>query len=170
MAIKDIDKCIWCDQTFGAHSGVYCPSPFEKHRFVQQGTLTLGDFSNGTKLEYNGNTCSIVGTIICVHHDSVLMGWVYGQDNIPSYACPAVHNKLIQPPYTHGASVSKDLKVKRVISTTATPALVAQQHIQPAGMKCAIPSCQTYCDYAEPNQADGTFICYPCRKRPSYMR
>jgi hypothetical protein len=164
------DMCIWCDQTYGAHFGIQCPLPFDRHCFVQQGTMTLGQFSSGTQLEYQGNTCLVVGTIICVHHDSVLMGWVYGRDMIPSYACPAMLNKLIQPPYTHGASISKDLKVKRVISTTATPTLVAQQHIQSAGLTCSSRFCKTFVPMAEPNQPDGSFVCYNCRQRPACMR
>lgn len=35
---------------------------------------------------------------------------------------------------------------------------------QPDGMFCC--KCQSFYDYAEPNQVDGTLICYSCRNRP----
>jgi hypothetical protein len=165
-----IAMCIWCDQDYGAHFGPHCPTPFDKHLFVKQGTMKLGDFSSGVKVEYSNPTFdSVVGTIICVHPASVLMGWT-AQDNIPSYAHTAVHHKLIQPPYTHGYTVSRELLVKRVISTTATPTLVAQQHIQSAGLTCSSKYCKTFVPMAEPNQPDGSFVCYSCRGRPSCMR
>jgi hypothetical protein len=168
--IKDSDLCTWCDQTYGAHFGIQCPSPFEKHCFVQQGTISLRPFPHGTKVEYTDQIFNlIIGTIICVHPASVLMGWT-AQDNIPSYAHTAVHHKLIQPPYTHGYTVSRELLVKRVISTTATPTLVAQQHIQSAGLTCSSRFCKTFVPMAEANQPDGSFVCYNCRQRPACMR
>ena len=38
--------------------------------------------------------------------------------------------------------------------------------IQPDGMFCR--KCQTFYQFAEPNQTDGSLICYSCRKSPFY--
>lgn len=46
--------------------------------------------------------------------------------------------------------------------------MCAMVHAQ-GGMKCAGRFCGVYVQYATPNQKDGSFLCYPCRQRPSYM-
>jgi len=38
------------------------------------------------------------------------------------------------------------------------------------GMTCVGRHCHTFNEFAIANQPDGTFLCYQCRQRPSFMR
>lgn len=59
--------------------------------------------------------------------------------------------------YRFGWRISGNTNIELVCATTDTPA-----HI--GGMNCAIPACNTYNEYAAPNQSDGkTYMCYSCR-------
>jgi len=54
------------------------------------------------------------------------------------------------------------------------PILMSRAHLIQAapvisGMTCAGKHCGSYTQYASPNQNDGSFLCYSCRQRPSYM-
>jgi hypothetical protein len=54
---------------------------------------------------------------------------------------------------------------------TTLPASVKLHDVKPMGMKCSGKYCvDSYNQYAEPNQPDGSFLCYLCRSRPVCMR
>ena len=50
------------------------------------------------------------------------------------------------------------------------PLAAAPDVVKSGGIRCAGRYCQTFNEYAVGNQPDGSFLCYQCRSRPSFMR
>lgn len=119
--------------------------------------------------------CFIDGTVACIDNlelqrkygadAAYLLGWRVGEkhpanawDQRQGQTHPDVC-KSLPSEYTHGMWVDVRYQLVRLthaqLSTTAT-------HTQ-TGMRCAIPTCGVYNEYAQPNQPDNSYICFSCR-------
>ena len=164
-------------------------------RFVLQGDMTLSAFPIGTCISYYTNNSNglienpkdtrsedhgiatiraLINPALVMSmygNDSILLAWDAAAIHVP-YGAWDVHTsipeyvQLMTPTDAYGFWADKNTPVKQVVFISTAGGIVAQQMQKPkGGMHCAKTDCRAFNNYAEPNMADGTYICFSCRKR-----
>ncbi len=163
-----------------------CNDTGASHVFLQEGLLTIMHTMTGDKvtlyctLDRNPTQyrtmCSITGTVVLMHNPTkiryrvegkmqlemdYLVGFRRGEEH-PELAYNRLSGipelvALLTSDYEYGIWVPRSTPIKRFERIQVAPA--TRQN----GMKCAIKSCGTFYEYAEPNLPDGRFVCYSCK-------
>jgi hypothetical protein len=176
------------------NGGGACGSPGSKgwdtiKFFAPQSSVALEYFPIGTKIAYytdaDGDiiedhtaapslhfgvaTIRALANPVYPNGNSMLLAWS-ATDQVPNGAWD-VHStlpeyaKLMTRTDAYGFWVLHETPVKHVISMSMATPVVARQVQRSQGMHCCRSDCKTFNDFAEPNQPDGTFMCYSCRQR-----
>jgi hypothetical protein len=90
-------------------------------------------------------------------------GGTGGQQSVPAYQ----PYTLTFPTGYMGIPVTSSGNIIFTISAGTSPASEEDEAIEmeaDEGEGCTCTKCKNFNEYAEPNQEDGTFICYPCRR------
>ncbi len=118
------------------------------------------DVPVGSRVEYYSNKAWYLGKI---GGRGALLGWKPGEITNEGIGWKAsncgkdVEDILTKHGYDRGWRISEDTDLK-VLGGPSTMASVS--HSQ--GQHCKL--CADFAAYAEPNRADGSFICYVCRQ------
>jgi hypothetical protein len=176
---NDSDECAWCMRPYGDHIGTKCEA--KSTRFRQQGELRLREVPIGSVVRYYADKdhhdilsfkSNTTGKGVVCFHDtsnrSTLLGWRDHDGYHPTSKwsrswASAVDVSRLDPRCEHGKWVSDDLFISHIVvlgkgSGTVVPSPTHN------GMKCAVVVCGTFNNYAQPNQPDGTHICFSCRE------
>jgi hypothetical protein len=185
MSFQADDVCIYCGEYYATHnSGNKCRKGKVGNLFAKEGSITLNKLSPGTCVRlYCDNDHNLIYHTKSEHHlgatimnpyptkgDYILLGWKDGEirDNSAWIGKDDDNNLKLDAGFQYGWWVMSACPVKRIVST---PDVVATMTTPPvAGLTCSSRFCKTFVFMAEANQPDGTFVCYSCRNRPSYMR
>jgi hypothetical protein len=105
-------------------------------------------------------TQTIVGTIIAIYSDGskILFGWKPNEsapDNAKSRDGIAISTSYKYIPTQKEYNRSATMSVEAVVHSRVP------EHGEMDGCVCS--KCHNFYPYAEPNQEDGTLICYSCR-------
>lgn len=101
----------------------------------------------------------IVGTLIATYEEGYLFGWRLNEKapvsrpRIGSILNPDFTYIPDQALYTQGVHIKTGFVVHSKVPEPG----------EPDGMACK--KCRNFYHYAEPNQDDGTLVCYSCRQR-----
>ena len=157
------DMCGNCKRCYGDHFGDTCPGNVGT-TFVKQSQLTLMDCKVGDRVsfyEHTNSTNLIIGDLVLVGVANVLIAWKDGEKR-PSHSWPKIAvstaTQQAMRNYHFGHWYIGITPLHRLLTADA-PAVRVK-----SGMNCSARFCNTFCDYAEPNRADGKFVCYTCRQ------
>ena len=172
------NECAWCGKEYASHrSSNKCLDGV--HTFVKAGELLIKDVPVGSRVRLYANAGSnayavsnptgyfLEATVMPnSSHLDALLGWKQGEQPVSfSWMDGGLFSGT---DYVYGWWVEKTLPVYRVLTTAA---IVSSSSSVSTGMKCSGKNClDPYNSFANGNQSDGTFLCWSCRQRPSYMR
>lgn len=180
------DKCAWCGKEWQHHklsSDATTLACQDGRKFAPYGTLTYKDIPVGSRIEYyldddrdiigySSNTMGEADLITDKNpfgYNSVLLAWT--EREVPpngawdhKRGCKEYRASL-GVKYTYGWWLDNGGHLHRVVSLSGIAAITVQQ----GGMQCAVPSCGTYNDYAQPNLPDGRFMCYSCKSNGYHL-
>lgn len=176
---NDSDTCAWCTHPYADHTGTKCLAKYGT-RFRQYGELRLREIPVGSIVRYYTDGKDILSIkhpvtakcVVCFHHtgdSSTLLGWREGRDDPPStcWDVADVHPitaARLGGKCKYGLWVSDNILIRNVVVMGNNDAAMAVASPVSSGMKCAVKVCGTFNNYAEPNQPDGSHICFSCRE------
>lgn len=126
----------------------------------------LGDKVTFSPSRYNGTTAIVIAIDHNDKSQPYLVGWP--TESPSGYVTTSINN----PRLLANCDVIKDYPAAYQGCAwihAETEIIAISRKIQ--GMKCSGKHCtEPFNAYAEPNQDNGSFLCYSCRQRPSYER
>jgi len=177
------DVCVYCGEYYSSHnSGNKCRTGEVGRLFAKEGSIKLSTVQAGTKVRMysrDGSICNeitsdfldaiIMSTSYNIGSNNFLLGWKQGEIK-ERYAWTGNDidkMRKLDAGFKYGYWVDGNLVVKRIFGSN----IVATSAVsRPVGLTCSSKFCKSFVHMAEPNQPDGSFVCYGCRARPSYMR
>lgn len=177
---KYSDVCAWCMDAYGFHRGTKCDDRFGT-RFRQIGDLLLREVPVGSSIRYYTDgedvlihkAANTAKAIVCFHLTSdcsTLLGWSSFYDSprngkwFRSDAPNTISASRLDPRCDSGLWISDNASIHNVVSMGKGTTAMAVASPVSSGMKCAVKVCGTFNNYAEPNQPDGSHICFSCRE------